>query len=353
MAVFTLEIGSREFIDLEHLRITKGLQSMANAFIIRTGNMSMGDPTGWDFKMGDSCKIYINDTLLMTGVIDNFDMQYSPITCSVTFQGRDGVCDLIDSSFDSPTNEWRNQTLRSIVNYLCNPFDIDVAVATDAAAYVTRVIPSFKADEGDFVSDIILRLCKDNGILPISLGDGKLTLTRAVPTVAAIDSIQLGQNVVVGNCIQCNIDRYSSYKVKGMGQGAETKRLTDFIEPSGSATDSIITRTKPLVLFADGPVDNGICQTRARWEANIRAGNSRRYFYTLPGVTQSEGSLWDINMLVNVQDTIMDIDTLMLIDTVEYVRAPAPVGEFVVIGVVDRRTYQANNQASQIKGRFD
>lgn len=353
MSVFTLKIGSREIDVMENIRVSKNLQNMSNAFVLDMTNISMGDPTGWDFNLNDECEILLDDVTLMSGYIDNFDFEYSPTTARVIITGRDEVADLIDCSFSESVNEWKNQSIQSIVKRLCDPFGIDVATASDATTYVTRIIPEFKADEGDFISDILIRLCRDNGILPISLGDGKLTLTRAVPTVLAADPLQIGGNVVVAHHIQCNLERYSTYKVKGIGMGADTKQLVDFIEPFGSATDSVIGRPRTLTIFADGNADNGSCQRRARWESCIRAGNSRRYYYTLPSLMQSDGTLWDINMLVRVVDPIMDIDAQMLIDSVDYIKRPNPVGECIIIGVVDKRTYQGTTQASQIKGRFD
>lgn len=326
---------------------------MGNYFVVSCGNYFVGENNSWNIKMGDACEILVNGISLCKGLVKDLQIMYSPQMCSLVLIGVDEVSDLIDCSFAQTVNEWKNQSIKSIIENLCSPFDIEVSVATDATSIVSRVLESFKADEGDTVSDIIIRLCRDYGILPISLGDGYLTITRATPTAVTVDTLQLGGNVTVGNYMLNDSDRFSNYIVKGIGQGSDTKTLTDFIEPYGRASDSVIQRYRPMVIFTDSPSDIGSCQIRAKWEANLRAGYSRKLFYTVPGLTQSDGSIWDINMLVPVQDAIMDINDTRLIDSVEYIQGEENIGEFVILGLVDRRTYSATGDASQIKGKFD
>jgi prophage tail gpP-like protein len=305
----------------------------------------------WAISPGDECIVKIDRQVLCTGYIDSIPISYWDTNHAIEIIGRSKTADLVDCSFVGAANEWKLQTIEKIVKALCLPFGINVAVDTSVTALANSVIETFKANEGDTVYDLISDLCRDNQILPLALGDGKLTLGQATTIDNTYDAIEIEQNAIAAEINQSNLNRYSNYYVKGQGIGGDTKLLIDFIGPMGTHTDTIVTRTRPLVLFSDKATDSGKCRNRAQWEATIRAGYSRAIKYTIPAWTQSNGDIWDINKLVRIYDTFLGIDDTMLISEIEYVMDED--GKRSIITVVDPDTYTGTAADIDIKTKFD
>ena len=346
-----LEIGGYIFQQWESMEIFTSMTNMSGAFAASTANF-FDDPSGWNVTMASAVVAKLGGIPILNGYLDNFDIEYGPDHSQVTMDGRDKPMDIIDCSFGQSPNEWKNQTIKSIITNLLTPFEIQLQIDSSVSSEMTTTIQSFKADEGDTVADIISRILRDYGMLAVSTGDGKLTLTKATTTDNTTDPIQFGQNAVSGSLEQSQVDRFSKYIVKGMGQGSDNKSITDFSEPSGQVTDTLVTRNRPTVIFAEGPADSGTCLKRAKWESMVRAGLSRRLWYDVNDWDQSDGNLWLMNQLVRVKDTFLGVDKTMLIDTVVYTYNQGE-GQKVRLGVVHKDTYTVQDKASTIKLGFD
>lgn len=356
MATVSIKVGNIYHTNISYIRISKDLSFMSNYFVATLPNVFEAIPSEWNIHMGDLCEIYVNNRyLLFTGYIDDIDLSYSSNRShQIILTGRDKVSDLLDCSNGQPVNEWKNQTVVNIIKTLCSPFNISVTVDPSAEGILDAVISSYKANEGDLVGDLILRLCRDNGVLAVSLGNGVLTLTRGVATELMSESIQLGRNTLSGKLLQSNADRFSSYKVRGMGQGADTKEISDYVSPFGSSSDSIITRTRPLTILAEGAVNSGICQTRANGEASIRAGLSRMFLYTITQWDLRDNSVWDIHKLADVQDVFLNISATLFINSAVFEKGTSTdMPETVTLGLVEQSTYQASGNTSRIRTLFD
>ena len=92
--------------------------------------------------------------------------------------------------------------------------------------------------------------------------------------------------------------------------------------PSGRATDAAVSRYRPLVILAEAKGDPGSFEARARWEATVRAGQSRKLSYTVDtGWGPESGGLWQINTLARVKDDFLGVDGRYLIEGVTYTKA--------------------------------
>jgi prophage tail gpP-like protein len=83
--------------------------------------------------------------------------------------------------------------------------------------------------------------------------------------------------------------------------------------------DAELTRHRPKLLIAEAAGEGISFQRRAEWEVLIAAARSRRLTYTVPGWRGRCGRLWQPNTLVRVQDAFLDLDTELLIVSVNWV----------------------------------
>jgi prophage tail gpP-like protein len=339
--------------------------------------------------MGDICTVEIDDQQVIKGYIEDIGVDYSKDNDLVTFGGRDFTGDLVDSSYigvpkietefkgeqtsgtlfglpvqgrggltlsnPGPT-EWKDLKVSEVVDRLIKPFlgsnglTIDSIVATQA----NNKVIEFNLSEGDTVFEPIMELCKKHAILPISLGDGKLTLTRAGSTQAN-DTIELGINAKRGRFRQSHKDRFREYWVKGQGSSTNNLDLTTFLGANSMATDELVPRNRFLIIVDDQPLTNREAKVKANWEARTRAGKSRPINYTVQGWVQRNGKVWPLNSKVRVKDSKFDIDAELLISDLNF-SIDDNFGEITNITVMPLKTFELIEfpiEEKEVKTVFD
>lgn len=345
-----LEIEGEEFLLPGDIEIVSSMLNVANTFTVDTIFFKDTDLPAY---AGKECVMKIDGEAIVSGYIDIAEVEYDTQDNSlqVSISGRDKTADLIDCQFDFEPNEWKEITVQDVLANLCAPFAIELYVDPEVQSNLLTQLETYKANEGEYVVDMVTELCLNHGVLPMSVGDGKLTLTKATTINRALEKLSTGSNIIWGKRISNNINRFSSYKVKGQSIGNDNKSLEDITEPIGEQTDSIITRDRPYVTFADGPVDSGKCQIRAQWEGCIRAGLSRAVIYKYDSFYQAyNGPLWRKNEIVEIVDDIFDINEEKLISEVRYIKSGDSRAVFLTC--VDKKTFSVGDP-SDIYGPGD
>ncbi|HDY88326.1 MAG TPA: hypothetical protein ENH82_09480, partial [bacterium] len=256
-----LKVGGNAFSGWTSVIVEKSMGQMAGSFGLATTDTFPGEARKWDIAMGDECIVEINGQKIITGHVEDILIDYDTETHNIQFGGRDKTGDLVDCSFDGTIKEWKGLSVKQVIEKLCEPFDIEVVVDNSVSTVANVVWPgNMKANEGDTVFDLVLKICQTKAILPISYGDGKLTLTQAGKDYQAYDNLVSGVNILKGGLDQSDKDRFRTYIVKGQGVGGDSlSSLFDFTGPAGRATDNIIGRYRPIILFTETPTDKGRC----------------------------------------------------------------------------------------------
>lgn len=349
-----LKVDGIEYDGWMSVNITKSIDYLAGAFSFTCSDKNSQKSEKWEIRLGNSCTVEINKQVLITGYIEDVNVEYDDENHVITFSGRDKLGDLCDCSWPSYTNEWKNQRVRDIIDEMCDAFGIPLIVDRRAVTQANKKIETFKIDEGETIAEMISRLCKDIALLPITYGDGKLILTQAGSEYCN-DNLSLGSNIKSGSLNHSNRDRFSVYTVKGQGPGNDNKLLTDFIMPAGTIGDDGIDRWRPVILFTEGLATIEKCQERASWEARIRAGKSRTFNYEVASLTQSNGDIWPLNALITVYDPFLGLDDKMLINSIEY-NLDVDIGSSTILGLISPKAYELlNTDISQtdLKYGFD
>ena len=346
-----LKVGGKEFRGWTNVTIEKSMRQITGSFGLSTIDIYPGFPYKWEILLGDECIIEINYQKVITGYIEDVIINYNATSHIIQFGGRDKTGDLADCSFYQIAKEWKGLSIKEIIKRVCLPFGIDIVVDASVLTDANAIWPeTVKANEGETAFDLILKLCKMKAILPISYSDGKLTLTRAGTAYKVYDALEQGENILKGNLDNSNKDRYQTYIIKGQGKGADTKTTFDFTGPVGRKTDNVITRYRPIIIFAETECNKGKCLERAEWEKNNRAGGSRSVNYEVQGWTQSNGEVWPLNAMINVKDNILGINGSLLISDLSF-----SINEFGTVTnmrLVDPNTFKIL-AVDPIKSGFD
>lgn len=340
MSKIELRVNGVSYIGWKSIKVSQSLDQLCGSFAFGASEEFPGKPENWQIYMGDTCKVLVNGKVLSTGYIEDIPIDYDDTTHDIQFNGREITCDLVDCTYEDENNKgnWLKQTVSKLIQNLCLPFDIPISIDSSVSSDLNTQLSKFTVGQGDPIIESLLKLCKHKAVLPISYGDGRLTLTRA-GTNKSFDSIEFGVNAKRASLNQSDRDRFSNYTVKGQDNEDSFKSLLNITQPHGTATDERVRRYRPYTMIAEGEVNSADCFKLARYEARNRAGRSRSITYTIPGWVQSDGSLWKINSMTRVKDSFAHIDETLLISGITY-SIDDTEGEIVSITLTKKEAYE-------------
>ena len=353
-----LKIGGVSYGGWTSIRVNMSLSQVAGTFELELTEKYPAEQQKYEFKLGESCSVLLDGQTVITGYIDTISPSYDEGSHGISVGGRDKTADLADCSHVGPPSQWKGQTLEQITRDVCRPFDIPV---------VFEAHPTLKFDErtneGDKVLPFLVKLSRLCEVLPVSYGDGRLVFTRSGSNPTGGGVIEKGGNVKIGQASFSNLERYSQYIVKGQGTpaaGLTAEQMEEYYQayfsPMGRAEDNIFGgRYRPLVIICEVKGNPGYFEARARWEAAVRAGQSRKLIYTVAGWGPEPGGLWRINALAKVKDDFLGVDGSYLIEGVTYIKNEN-AGTIAQLTLVHPDTYKAEpvaNPGKYIDSTFD
>ncbi len=341
----------------EQVSIYLSMENIANTFEFTTTQFFPDAVAEWGIRMGDFYIVSADDEILSKGYIDEISEDHSGGNRSITFAGRDKTADLVDCHFvsDEDTGTFAELSILQIVTKLCKPFLIEVVAdkSVSGAANKRPATPSkFSIEEGVPVIDLIMKLCYKNAILPLTIGDGKLTLTKASTTNMSQDFLS-DENIIAKSVELSDRERFKDYECKGQASGNDFMSTTaSYNHPAGEFRDNLIRRHRPYRIQMEGDATELDCKNRCICEANQRAGNSRSASVSLQGWTQLQNNkIWRPNTLVPFQSALLGPQETMMISEVQL--SASGTSFTTELSLVHKDTYSAKDAAGSIGSEFD
>lgn len=311
MGKLILEVEGIRHDDWISAEVELSLDSLAHRFSLRyldqRESVQTDNPTP-SIQIGSPCTLSILDDggildNVITGYVDKLRQTLSGNERVWTADGRSKTGDLVDCSAIHKTGTWKQKTAKEIIRDLCEPFEIGVSSDTD-----TERSSRFAIEEGETVFDAIDRLCKVRGLLPITLPNGNLHLTRIAETPPVRFPIEQAYDRKIEQDFS---NRFSDY----------LSHATD-VDGKGSKQDTVVERYRPLVIVPEFQSTPAQRTTRVQWELAVRAGRSERYHCTMIGLTDPDGGLYLPGKLYAVEDTRLEVS-----DSLVVARSVMRVGE--------------------------
>ncbi|EFZ56102.1 bacteriophage Mu P family protein [Escherichia coli LT-68] len=232
----------------------------------------------------------------------------------ITVAGRDKTADLIDCAAVYSGGQWKNRTLEQIARDLCAPYGVTVRwELSDKES--SAAFPGFTLDHSETVYEALVRASRARGVLMTSNAAGELVFSRAAST--ATDELVLGENLLTLDFEENFRDRFSEYIVKGYARanGAEGDDIDakSIVSRKGTATDSDVTRYRPMIIIADSKITAKDAQARALREQRRRLAKSITFEAEIDGWKRRDGQLWMPNLLVTIDASKYAIKTTELL----------------------------------------
>lgn len=295
-------------------RIERGIEQIAGSFELGVSERWPGQDTPRQIKRGERCEVLADGETVITGWVDDARPSYTDTQHDFQVNGRDATGDLVDCSAIHKSGQWANATLERVVRDLCAPFNI--AVAVDASP-IAPLPGSFSINDSETAYECIERACRMCAVLPVSDGKGGLVLTRAKDTRPVAELVE-GVNILAASGEFGMKERYSQYIVKGQDRGSDDNLETPetHSQVRAEASDSFVTRYRPLIVLAESHGPHATYKDRATWERNVRRGRSSRATVTVRGWRSADGQLWRPNTMVHLKSPWLGVDAELLVASV-------------------------------------
>lgn len=303
-----LKVNNRVFSGWTSATVTRGLRQASATFDLSLTDRWEGQQ--WSIRPYDKCELLYNNKLLITGYVDSSAISYDAESHDVSVSGRSKTGDLVDCSVAS--KQFNNQKIESIAQSLSDPFGIKVTANVDTGDRIR----SWKPDEGSTIFEAIEELARINALLITDNPNGDLLLTQA-GTDRAPANLESGINLLSASAAFDVRDRFSDYIVKGQQKASDDIDAETAAHVIATLKDSQVNRYRPLIVLAEDQVNTSLAKKRGQWEMNSRIGQSQSVSVSVQG-WQANGVFWAPNQLVTVKDSIIDVNTDLLIASVSY-----------------------------------
>jgi prophage tail gpP-like protein len=334
-------VGGKAFDGWEQVSVKKNLESIANGFSIKLFDKFEGLRQQWPLKPGVAVQVSINRQRVLTGRIEQVAVDYTDERRGYTISGRSKPGDLVDSMHIGSC-EYTNIGLDKLAEELVKPFGLKVFLSV-----VPAMIDKFALKPGETVFEALDRAARAQGFFFISTREGNIRLTRAARERAKTD-LEQGINILSATANYDDSQRHDQYIVKGQTIGLPNFNGDKVTSPEGTAKDLGVTRYRPFVMISEANADSAKAKTRAEWEASSRLAKAVRVNATVQGWTQSEGTIWGINQVLNFKSTFLGLNRDLLIVGVSH-EDGATTGKTTALTLTDPQAYNPEPEKNKKK----
>jgi prophage tail gpP-like protein len=309
-----LLVGGVLYSGWTEVSVTRSLEAASGSFSVTLTERWPGQTTQWPIFVGSAVQVYIGQDLVISGWVDDVDVNLTASDHSISVSGRDKTADIIDCSAVNRPGEWHGKKVEAIAQELCNPFGVTVRadVSTGAA------LDTFTLQPGEKVFEAIERAIKKKGLMLTSDTNGALIFTHSGSTRYS-SKLKEGENLIEVSGKFSGRDRYSKYIVEAQsdGYGESQKQIQSTVDDKG------VERYRPLSIMAEDQETAADAKRRAKWEASVRAARASVFTATVQGWRLGNEGIWKTNRIIAIEAPSARASGDVLIESINFLRGAA------------------------------
>ena len=310
----SLTVDGLDYGGWKSVEISAGLERQARDFNLGITWRWPGQAVAVPIRQGARCQVRIGVDLVLTGWVFATPISHDDKQISLSITGRSLAADLVDCAAINKPGQWSGQGVLSIVKALAAPYGLSVrSEIPDSGTLSDHTI-----EPGETVFESIDRLLTKFRVFSTDDASGRVVLAKPGSKGRAVDAIEVGKNVLSGEAPLDFSAVFSEYRVLGQRSGDDEAFGEAAAGVSATVQDPRTTRQRVLIIQESGQMTDALAQSRANWERGNRMGKALTATYKVQGWRQSNGALWQHNMLVRVIDPLIGFDRDMLIAEVTY-----------------------------------
>jgi len=310
MADVRLKVDNKIHAGWLKVRLSFSLDSIANSFSLTLTDKWQANAAVRGIKMDAPCEVWIDDTKVMTGYVNDVAPNYDATQHTLEVTGRSKAGDLVDCSHVG--KQFINRDLLQMAVELCKPFGIKVTVA--AGVDIGPAFKQMEIETGETIYEFLEQAARIRALRFISNIDGDIVITQASKHRLSTPLI-LGENIKAAAGEFSQRERFSNITVIGSQRGDDNGFAEAAAHVKASHADLQVKRYRPYVINADSDITIAGAKKRAHGEVNSRFGRSKSVVYTVNGWRHATG-LWQPNFRVPVQDAYCEMQADLLISEV-------------------------------------
>lgn len=327
-------INGTEYQDFTDVQVTKSIETLAGTFRIATTSSAL---INFPIKVFSECQILVAGTQVINGYIEKLTISYTDGNAhDITVSGRDRTADIIDSTVkDKPSNYNPPITLKAFTERVLKAYNL-----SNIKVIEQTPIPEFKKNDsklsgtlGESLFDYIQRYAHKRQVLMTTNGDGNIVFLRA-PTQRYNTHLILSENAPA-TILEAKID-YDTSKMfneyichaqeNPTSGGDDTQYSISTKKTSGIKSTSVkpviddeVRNSRIYTFEADSSTNEETIEKRAKWEANFRRSQMKKWSYTIQGfIAKDDKKIWEPGYLIRVIDDFANTDSILLISSVIY-----------------------------------
>lgn len=322
---FEIQINGQPFTLWKSATVQRSIDRNAGAF--RFSNSSTVPLSQYPIKTGDFVEIIINGVRKIAGFVDEITGSQDGNSHTIDVSGRDNTADVIDSSVpDSAKVTDGPVSLKSLCEKVMEAIGAEIAVSTDIEIDDFTSEDLQAAGSGQQCMSYLVSFARKRQVYLVPDGAGGLTIFRPDPTNKVSTPLLHQQAGTINNVVsysfrQSQQNRFNNYLCRSQdnfGYDDASDYAGDGVDRFGNVNDQQIRISRYLELQAEESMTETECTERASEESNLRRAFGIEYTASVPGVAQSDGTLWDFGQFVDIIDDYAGISGNFLIKSVEY-----------------------------------
>jgi prophage tail gpP-like protein len=291
----TISVNGMDVSGWQSIEVTLRAEGFPNSFAI---GMSAKDPIPELARAGAECTIALGSDKVITGYIDRDRPGGSANAHSIELVGRGKTQDLVDCSAEWPTGVLIGGTALTIAQTVAKPYGITVQLGEGAEA--GPKVPEWNLNFGETGAEIIQRVARNAGLLPIEASDGTLILAKEGTRRAASGAVY-GENVQDWSVENSMDGRYSETVCWAISSDIfmDVKGGVEYFAKGGDpGVPRHRVRYTVAELVASDPRE--FAQLKLNWDVARAAGRGAAVTVTVDSWRDSAGALWAPNTIVPV-----------------------------------------------------
>lgn len=309
----SLLVGGKNYYGWQEMSFQAGLNVIARGCEVSVGTSVTSTDFCEDLEIGEECQIKIGGKTILTGYIVKQARSYKPTEIKITVTVKSKTVDLEECSIPLGMKpRWADSTLGGVLADIASYYGINVVDNSGLKEKTTFDAPT----HGTILSFLQSQL-KAKSVVFTDNENGDLVITK-VGEHPANDRLEMGKNVISGDRVLDGSKLFKTYAVTGQGADPKSQNGTPANNLYASALNNKFSRKRVTVVNQSGSTNGGELSRRASLLMNNSIGNADKLTYTVQGLYQSNGNLWEPNLRVIINDKFLNVFSEVIINKVSF-----------------------------------
>ena len=305
-----VKLDGTEWIGWKSVTINRSVEKASSSCSISVAPHPLAEKSPLEVRPGDLVQVFYGKTLVLTGYVDNFDIDFDATSHQHSFEIRSKTKDLIDCSALN-SKAYKNQTIKQIATDLAKPYGIQIKGEAEDA------IESFQVNQnGETVFQALERLVEKRELTISDTPEGHLLITNTAKG-KSLNEIRMtdteNTRVLSGRFTNSESKRFHEVTIKGQYKSSDEAYGKKTSQVSATHIDPEVRSTRKTILVADTSLNQEDAIRKARFQSQGNAAKAVELTLDVQDWYGNAGQLWQPNTLVRISIPICGINEVFLL----------------------------------------